>query len=363
MRRPLRIGVVGMGYWGPNLARNFNALPDSELKTVCDISSDRLAHVDTLFPSVKVEENFDALLQDPELDAIVIATAARNHFEMTKSSLLAGKHTLVEKPLSTSTRECFELLRLSESTGRVLMVGHTYLYSPAVRKIKEIVDSGELGEIRYISSRRLNLGIFQDDINVAWDLAPHDLSIILHILGERPHSINCQGSAHITPGIEDVTSMSLQFSQERSALIQSSWLDPRKVREMTIVGSKRMILYDDVASQDKIKIFDTRVEKPPHYDTFADFHYSYHYGDVYIPYIKQEEPLKQECQHFIDSIRNEQIPLTSAVEGAEIVRILEASSESLLAGGAPVLFEDNRNAFRWVSKGTPHSQIGVRNRN
>jgi predicted dehydrogenase len=183
------------------------------------------------------------------------------------------------------------------------MIGHTFLYSPAVKKIKEIVAKGDLGEIRYISARRLNLGLFQKDINVAWDLAPHDISIIQHIIGEQPATVNCRGSAHITPGVEDVTTMCLSYPGKCNAIIHSSWLDPRKVREMTIVGSNRMIVYDDVAPLEKIRVFDARVERPPHYDTFAEFHYAYHYGDVYAPYIKQEEPLKIECQHFLDCIR------------------------------------------------------------
>jgi predicted dehydrogenase len=180
------------------------------------------------------------------------------------------------------------------------------------------------------------LGLFQKDINVAWDLAPHDLSIVLSIMGEQPITVNCRGSAHITPGIEDVTTMCLTFSGQRSAIIHSSWLDPRKVREMTIVGSKRMIVYDDLAPLEKIRVFDTRVERPPHYDTFGEFQYAYHYGDMYAPYIKQEEPLKTECQHFLDCIRTGTTPVSCGTRGTELVKILEASSESLRTGGAPV---------------------------
>lgn len=341
MKRPLNIGVVGLGYWGPNLARNFNALHDCNLKTVCDLSEERLSHIKSLYPDVVGESDYDRLLDDPDLDAIVIATAVRFHHPLAKASLLAGKHTFIEKPLAGSSGECEELVSLAQEKGLILMVGHTFLYSPAIRKIKEIVDSGDIGDIRYICARRLNLGLFQKDINVAWDLAPHDISIILHIMGERPQTINCQGSAHITPGIEDVTAMSLKFSNERSAIIHSSWLDPRKVREMTIVGSKRMIAYDDVAQQEKIKIFDARVERPPHYDTFAEFHYAYHHGDIYAPSIKQVEPLKTECQHFIDCINSGSTPITSGADGAEVVRILEASSESLADGGAPIAYDAN----------------------
>jgi len=336
MKKLLTLGVVGCGYWGPNLIRNFRSLPDCRLKTICDVSEDRLRHLKSLYPEVEAEKKFETLLADESLDAIVVATSVKHHFPMAKASLLAGKHTFIEKPLASSVEQCEELVALAKKQGLILMVGHTFLYSPAVRKIKEIVDHGDIGDIRYISARRLNLGLFQKDINVAWDLAPHDISIILYIMQETPYSINCRGAAHITPGIEDVTSMSLHFSDEKSAMIQSSWLDPKKIREMTIVGSERMIVYDDVAPQEKIKIFDVRVERPPHYDTFAEFHYAYHYGDMYSPYIKQDEPLKTECQHFLDCIRSGKVPLTDGNRGLEVVRILEASTASLKLKGAPI---------------------------
>jgi predicted dehydrogenase len=310
---------------------------------MCDVSEARLKHLRSLYPEVEGATDFNHVLNGSGLDAVVIATAVRLHFQMAKASLLAGKHTFIEKPMAASAQECEELVAIAREKGLVLMTGHTFLYSPAVRKIKEIVDSGDIGEIRYICARRLNLGLFQKDINVAWDLAPHDISIIQHIMGEQPVTINCQGSAHITPGIEDVTTMWLSFAKQRTAIIHSSWLDPRKIREMTIVGSKRMIVYDDVAPLEKLRIFDARVERPPHYDTFAEFHYAYHYGDMYAPYIKQEEPLKTECQHFLDCIRDSKTPLTSGERGLELVRILEASSESLKRGGAPVELVRDQN--------------------
>ena len=332
----MNIGVVGCGYWGPNLVRNFRSLSDCRMKLICDISEERLKHVRSLYPDVEGDTRFDHLLNGANLGAIVIATSVKHHFKMAKAALLAGKHTLIEKPMASSVAECEELIDIAKRNGLVLMVGHTFLYSAAVRRIKEIIDHHDIGEIRYISARRLNLGLFQTDINVAWDLAPHDISIILHIMEEQPRSLNCRGTAHVTPGIEDVTSMNLIFSKERSAIVHSSWLDPRKIREMTIVGTKRMIVYDDVATQEKIKIFDIRVESPPHYDTFAEFHYAYHYGDVYCPHIKQDEPLKTECQHFVDCIRHGAVPLTSGEKGLEVVRILEASSESVKRDGSPV---------------------------
>jgi len=235
--------------------------------------------------------------------------------------------------MASSSQECEDLISLAKVKDLVLMIGHTYLYSTPVQKIKELIKNAEIGEIRYINSRRLNLGLFQKDINVVWDLAPHDISIILYVMEEMPLSVNCQGKAHITPGIEDVTSMSLNFGRDRTAFIQDSWLDPRKVREMTIVGSKKMIVYDDIATLEKIRIYDMRVECPPHFDTFAEFQYAYHYGDLYVPYIRQEEPLKLECQHFIECIKEGRVPLTHGQQGLEVVRILEASSISLRKNG------------------------------
>ncbi len=357
MTKPVKIAVVGCGYWGPNLIRNFRSLPDSNLKMMCDVSEARLKHLGALYPEVEATTDFAHVLNGAGVDAVAIATAVKLHYPMAKASLLAGKHTFIEKPMACSSGECEELIEIARRQGLVLMTGHTFLYSPAVRRIKEIVDSGDLGEIRYISARRLNLGLFQKDINVAWDLAPHDISIIQHIMGEQPISINCRGSAHITPGIEDVTLMCLSFRKQRTAMIHSSWLDPRKIREMTIVGSKRMIVYDDVAQLEKIRIFDARVERPPHYDTFAEFHYAYHYGDVYVPYVKQEEPLKIECQHFVDCIRQGTAPLTGGQQGLELVQILEASSESLKSGGAPVELPHRQNgelSVKVTFGATPH---------
>jgi predicted dehydrogenase len=338
MPKRIKVGVAGCGYWGPNLVRNFRSLADCQLKIMCDLNLARLKHLKSLYPEVASETNYEHMLNGINLDAVVIATGVNAHYPMAKASLLAGKHTFIEKPMASSVEQCEELVDLAKRNGLVLMTGHTFLYSPVVLKIKEIIDKGDIGEIRYISARRLNLGLFQKDINVAWDLAPHDLSIILALIGEMPETVNCHGSAHVTPGIEDVTTMCLSFSKQRSATIQSSWLDPRKVREMTIVGSKRMIVYDDLAPLEKIRVFDMRVERPPHYDTFGEFQYAYHYGDMYAPYIKQEEPLKTECQHFLDCIRTGTDPVSCGVRGTELVKILEASSESLRQGGAPVHF-------------------------
>ena len=349
---------MGCGYWGPNLIRNFRSLPDCSLEMMCDVSENRLAHLKVLYPEVEGETNYNHMLNGVGLDAVIIATSVKSHYPMARASLLSGKHTFIEKPMAASSQECEELIDIAKKNGLVLMVGHTFLYSPAVKKIKEIVQGGDIGEIRYICARRLNLGLFQKDINVAWDLAPHDISIILHIMDKEAVTINCQGTAHITPGVEDVTTIWLNFPGDRSAIIQSSWLDPRKIREMTIVGSKQMIVYDDVSQLEKIRVFDARVERPPHYDTFAEFHYAYHYGDVHVPYIKQEEPLKTECQHFLDCINQGTTPLTDGKQGLELVRILEASSQSLKRGGASVNLSGQETGNGWTPS-IPESAIRI----
>jgi predicted dehydrogenase len=357
MKQPIVVGVVGCGYWGPNLVRNFKGLADCNMRAMCDTSEARLEHMRRLYSDVEGVTDYQHLLNGVGLDAVVVATPVKHHYALAKASLLAGKHTLIEKPMASSSAECEELIEIAERNGLVLMVGHTFLYSAPVRKIVEIVQAGDIGEIRYINSRRLNLGLFQRDINVAWDLAPHDISIILHVLGELPLVVNCQGNAHVTPGIEDVTNVSLSFQRKRFATIQSSWLEPRKIREMTIVGTRRMIVYDDLETNEKIRIYDVRVERPPHYDTFADFHYSYHYGDSYIPHIQQEEPLKAECQHFLDCIRDGSRPLSSGHEGLELVRILEAASVSLKHHGAPVAFPRRPEMRSYSERPQPNAAL------
>ena len=338
MKKPITVGVLGCGYWGPLLVRAIKGLPHCRLKAVCDPDIARVKHVCALYSDLEGITVPEQLFTACDVDAVVIATPVKSHYPLAKASLLAGKHTFIEKPMATSSQECEELIDIAERNGLVLMVDHTFLYSAPVRKIVEIVQAGDLGEIRYINSRRLNLGLFQKDINVAWDLAPHDISIILHILGEFPVVVNCQGNAHVTPQVEDVTNMSLVFPHKRFATIQSSWLEPRKIREMTIVGSQRMIVYDDLRTREKIRIYDVRVERPPHYDTFAEFHYSYHYGDSYIPHLQQEEPLTLACRHFIECIETNSAPITGGRQGLELIRVLEGASASLKMNGAPFMF-------------------------
>ena len=332
----VNIGVIGCSYWGPNLIRNFSSLDGCTVRKLCDSDKGRLEAMASLYPGVALTTHYPEVIADDRIDAIVIATPVRFHFEMALKSLQARKHTFVEKPMVSNIREGEILIETAAKHKLTLMAGHTFIYSAPVRKIKEIIATGELGKIQYIAARRLNLGLFQKDINVAWDLAPPDISIINYVLADMPESVNCQGKAHVNPEIEDITTISLNYHNGRYATIQSSWLDPNKIREMTFVGSKRMLVYDDLEPMEKIKIYDKHVEIPPHYDTYAEFHYSYHYGDMRAPYIKQHEPLKLECQHFLDCIETGKSSESDGLEALKIVQILEAASVSLKNGGGQV---------------------------
>jgi len=334
----VNVAVVGCGYWGPNLIRNFHFLPDIRVKTICDSDSQRLEHQKQIYPEVQTTTKYADILNDSSIEAVALAIPVHSHYALAAQSLEAGKHTFIEKPMATSSEQCRELIKLAQARKLTLMVGHTFVYTAPVLKIREIIASGEIGEVMYISSRRLNLGLFQKDINVAWDLAPHDVSIILFILGQDPVSVNCQGKAHINPAVEDVTNMTINFANGGIAMVQSSWIDPRKIRETTIVGSRKMIVYDDNEPLEKIKIYDKRVEVPPHYDTYAEFHFSYHYGDMNAPYLKQVEPLRVECQQFFDSIRTGKKSDSSGEEGLKVVQILEAATRSLKNGGSEIKF-------------------------
>ena len=330
------IAVAGLGYWGPHHARNFCQLPGCRLSALCDRDPVRLAAIGRLHPDADCFANFDEMLASARPDAVVVATPLHQHFPLARAALLAGCHVLVEKPMAASPEECRELIQLARARGLTLMVGHIFLYSAAVQHIKQLISEGVLGDIRYINSQRLNLGLFHHDINVVWDLAPHDLSVMIHLLEALPESVNCQGNANIIEGIEDVANLSLNFPGGRFATIQTSWLEPRKVRRMTIVGTRGMIILDDLEPLEKIRIYNTRVERPPHSDSFGDFQYSYHYGDCRIPRIDQEEPLRRMCRHFLERIADQQAPLSCGWRGLEVVTILEACAISLRQSGGAV---------------------------
>jgi len=332
----MKIAVIGCGYWGPNLVRNFVQSNRVRELICCDLDQKRVDRMKNLYPSVKVLLDYKELLKMPDLDAVAIATPVKTHHPIAKEFLDQGKHVFIEKPMTHSYDAALELVKLAEEKQKVLMVGHTFEYTAAVSKIREIVENGELGKVLYISCIRVNLGLFQPDINVVWDLAPHDISIVTYILEEPPVSVNSQGKAHFKPGIEDVATTTLNFKNGVIAFIHNSWLDPNKIRRTTVVGSRRMLVYDDIEPQEKIKIFDKGVEIPPYYDTYAEFHFSYRYGDIHSPRIDDYEPLKKECEHFLTCIEKGMCPLSDGYSGLRVVSILEAADKSLKLNGRAV---------------------------
>ncbi|MBI4319139.1 MAG: Gfo/Idh/MocA family oxidoreductase [Chloroflexi bacterium] len=328
----VRVGVVGCGYWGPNLIRNFFEIPGSSVEIVADLREDRLTHIKKLYPAVEVTREYGDIL-DSSVDAVVVSTGASTHFDLAKSALQRRKHVLVEKPLCTTSKQAEELIDLAERYSSVLMVGHTFEYNPAVETLKALVQSAEIGDVYYVNTSRLNLGIFQKDINVLWDLAPHDISILLYVLGMEPVSVSARGSSFVQPGIHDVAYLTLNFPKSVLAHVHVSWLDPCKMRRTTVVGSKKMVVYDDVESLEKIRIYDKGVTVLPHTDTFGDFHLSYRYGDITVPHVPFTEPLKIECCHFLESVRTGQRPRSDGYAGLRVVKTLEMAQKSLLNGG------------------------------
>jgi predicted dehydrogenase len=326
----LRVGVIGCGYWGPNLIRNFSQINRTNVLRIADLDTKRLDRMKNLYPEVQTTTDYKDIINDPDIDIVAVATPVNSHFRLASEALAARKHVFVEKPMTATVEESEKLIAISEENKCKLMVGHTFLYTAAVKKMKEIVDSGELGDIYYINSQRLNLGLFQQDINVIWDLAPHDISIINYILEMEPSEVTATGASHINHAIEDVATVNLQYKNNIIAFVQCSWLDPDKVRKITVVGSKKMMVYDDIQPTEKIRIYDKAVEAPEHYDTYAEFHYSYKYGDILIPKIDGGEPLRTELTHFVDCIENDLVPLSDGYNGLGVVKVLEKSNKFFL---------------------------------
>jgi predicted dehydrogenase len=341
--KEINILQIGYGYWGPNLTRNLANLPDVRIAALGEIGRKNIDRFRTNFPGSDVYEDYREGLNRDDIHAVVVATPAAQHFEMTRNALEHGKHVLVEKPLALSSEEGKKLVDIAHSNNCVLMVGHTFLYNSAVRKIKEYIDSGELGKIYYIYSHRLNLGKIRQDINALWNFAPHDISIILYLLENRlPQSVTARGYSYIQNNIEDVAFMTMEFENSVCAHIHVSWIDPNKVRKMTIVGSKKMIVYDDVSIDAKIKVFDKGVDKKyennslKEFENYGEFQLLLRAGDVSVPRFDFVEPLKEECKHFVECIRNGKSPLTSGDHGVQVIKILENAERSIKNAGAAV---------------------------
>jgi predicted dehydrogenase len=280
-----------------------------------------------------------------DLDAVVISTPPQTHFTIAKECLKQGLHVLVEKPLATRSDHVRKLIKHAQKQNRILMVGHTFEFNPAVRALKEMIVNGELGDIHYIDAVRASLGLFHPTLNVIWDLAPHDISILIHLLGQTPTSVSTKGVAYIQKDVEDIAYLTLMFPNNVLSHIRLSWLDPCKTRRITVIGSKKMAVYDDVESHEKIKVYDKCVKAIRRTDTYGEFQFSYHYGNVVSPYIRMEEPLRVECQHFLDCILYNKTPLTNGHNGLRVVEIIEAAQQSLKSDGQQISIADSRLPF------------------
>lgn len=333
---PVRLGVIGCGYWGPNLVRTFSEMRSASVAAVADPDRVRLDEIRLRHPHVEalVEDYTDLLGRD--LDAAVVCTPAETHYDIVRACLEHGLDVFVEKPLATSTAHAQELVDAAEERGRILMVGHIGAYNPAVSALRDMVRRGALGRVAYIDAVRVGLGLFRSILNVLWDLAPHDIAIFLHLLDESPTSVSTRGIACIEPSIEDVAYMTLTFPSGVLAHARMSWLDPCKTRRITVVGREKMVVYDDLESHEKLRIHDKSVEAVRRTDTFGEFQFAYHYGSVVSPYVRFEEPLRVECQHFVDCLSCRATPLTDGRNGMEVVRVIEAAQQSLRQGGIPV---------------------------
>jgi predicted dehydrogenase len=329
---PIKVGIIGYGYWGPNLTRNFYELPGADLVVITDLNAERLKQAQSKYPQNQVTQDYRKLF-NMGLDAIVIATPPATHYEIAKECLEHNLHVLVEKPLTIKSEDAQGLVNLADARGLTLMVGHIFMYNTAVHALKNYIDSGELGEIYYIDAARLSLGLFQRNSNVMWDLAPHDISIMLYLFGKRPISVSAHGMPCVFNDIIDVAYLNLIFPGNIPAFIHVSWLDPCKVRRITVVGSRKMAVFNDVENEQKIKIYDKGVDVPVYTNGgFGEFNCSYHYGDITIPNVRFAEPLRQECQHFIDCIVNHTVPMSSGQDGLEVVKILEIAHHSMNNG-------------------------------
>lgn len=321
--------MIGAGAWGRNHVRTFSGIKDCELSAVCDSRAAACDWVRASFPKVRTDQDVATILADPEIDGVVLAVPAPLHASLARDAILAGKHVLVEKPFTLKEAEATELLALPRRSGQVFMVGHLLLFHPVVIRLKQMIQSGELGEIRYIYSQRLNLGTVRQDENAWWSLAPHDISVLLHLFDEIPNRVVATGGGFLQEHVEDVVFTTLQFPSGRMAQIHVSWLDPHKVRQMVVVGSKKMAVFDDMAPSEKLRIYDKGANVGENIDDFASW-ITLRFGDVVIPSIRMTEPLSEECRHFVHCIRTGESPLTSAESALPVVRVLEEANLQLL---------------------------------
>ena len=325
----IRIGVIGYGYWGPNLVRNFMAAPGSAVTRVCDLRKERLSSLGKIYPGLKTGADSNDLINDSQVDAVVIATPVSSHFELAMSALKAGKHVLVEKPLAARSDQARKLVDEAAARNLVLLVDHTFVYTDAVRKIRDLIASGQLGEIYYYDAVRVNLGLFQHDVSVIWDLAIHDLSIIDHVLPSKPVAVSATGISHVPGQPENVAYITLFFASAQIAHVHVNWLTPVKVRHTLIGGSEKMILYDDLEPSEKLKVYDKGIDVTPGLEDVYKMLVSYRLGDMWAPQLDNTEALQTEALHFIDCIEHNKQPETDGPAGLRMVNLIEAAETSL----------------------------------
>jgi predicted dehydrogenase len=334
----IKMGVIGCGYWGPNLIRNFQNNAEVVVVAMADLDEQRLQKVGALYPAVRRSTDAMTIINDPQIDAVVVATPVSSHFPLGMAVLEAGKHLFLEKPMAASSEQCQRLVDAADKRGLVIMVGHTFLFSPAVRSIGKMIAGGELGDIYYVAISRVNLGIFQQDVNVVWDLAAHDVAMLSHLFGANPVIVSATGRSYVQvdKGIEDVAFLTLEYPGRQIAHVHVSWLDPNKIRRATFVGSRKMLVYDDIDPTEKIKVYDKGVEIQPHYETFGEFQLTLRSGDIFVPRVEMTEPLKIEAQHFVDVIKGDAEPISSGRHGLEVVEVLEKACQSIKEDGRPL---------------------------
>ena len=334
----IRIGVIGYGYWGPNLVRNCFETSGMQVACVSDLRADRLTLVGSRYPSIQTTQNFRELIEDPSIDAVAIATPVTTHYDLALYALQEGKHVLVEKPLASNTDQVQHLMDLAQKRNLVLMVDHTFVYTGAVRKIRELVDSGTLGDIYYYDSVRVNLGLFQHDVNVLWDLAVHDLSIMDYVLPFRPCAVSATGLSHVPGGPENIAYLTLFFEGSQIAHIHANWLAPVKLRRTLIGASRKMIVYDDLEQSEKIKVYDKGItlNNQQNPEKLYQLLVGYRTGDMLAPQIDVSEALRREIDHFADCIQQQKEPTTGGNSGLRVVEILQAASQSMAQHGRPV---------------------------
>ena len=335
----IKVGVIGCGYWGPNLIRNFSQIEETDMYCICDLDEKKMSSIKKTYPTVRTTGNYNDIINDPCVDAVVISTPVFSHFELAKKSLLHNKHVLIEKPMTSTVSQAEELIRLAKEKNRTLMVDHTFVYAQAIIKMKEIIKTGEIGRMYYIRAEWLNLGLLQPDVNVIWDLATHISSIVYYVVGTEPISLNANAGAYVRKDIPEIAHLHIKFPDNITVYVIVSWLEPKKTRTVTVVGDKKTLVYDLTNQEEQIKVYDRGVDLTKISEDVGQLRVNYRYGDIHSPNIKNIEPLQAMCSHFTDCILNNKNPVTDGRAGLNVVKILEAAEQSLKNNGKEIILK------------------------